>query len=224
MTTVIPQEAGMRTRDILWASTALCAVALIACDDKQGEPEFPEGQFNYGAGASYGQGASGAYDPGGAGAAYGQGAAGQGTTTTTTAAPAAANATPVPPAAAALASPLLRELARKELQGATEDGSAFAGQFMQGQILEQPLQLQPGRCYSVVGIGIGITELDIELVIHQPPAPEFVAAQDNTTGPQAVLGGGQNCFRNPLPIGGPGKVRLRASGGNGLVLAQVYVR
>lgn len=220
----------MRIRDFLLASTAMCAVALIACDDKQGEAEFPiGGEFNYGAGANYGQGqgaygqGQGAYGPVGAGAAYGQGAAG----TTTTAPPptqGTGNATPIPPAAAALASPLLRELARKELQGATEDGSAFAGQFMQGQVLEQPIQIQPGRCYSVVGIGIGITELDIELVIHQPPAPEFVAAQDQTTGPQAVLGPGQNCFRNPLPVAGPGKVRLRATGGNGIALAQVYSR
>ena len=211
----------MRVRDFLYAATALCAVALIACDDKQGEPEFPVGgEYNYGAGANYGQQGQGAYGTG----AAGQGAAGPVTTTTTAPPATASNATPVPPAAAALASPLLRELARKELTGATEDGTAFAGQFMQGQILDQPVQLQPGRCYSVVGIGIGITELDIELIIHQPPAPEFLAAQDNTTGPQAVLGGGQNCFRNPLPIGGPGIVRLRATGGNGVVLAQIYSR
>ena len=91
-------------------------------------------------------------------------------------------------------------------------------------MLEQALTLQPGRCYSVVGIGIGIEELDVEIVVHQPPAPEFVAAQDQGTGPQATLGGGQSCFKNPLPIAGPAKVRVRATKGAGMALAQVYSR
>jgi hypothetical protein len=128
----------------------------------------------------------------------------------------------LPPAAAAVASPILKGTAMQETAGMQEDGAAFAGQFQQGQVLEQPIQIQPGRCYTVVAVGIGITELDVELVLHQPPMPEYVAATDSTTGPQAVLGGGGNCFKNPLPVGGPGKIRMRATGGNGIAMAQAY--
>ena len=98
----------------------------------------------------------------------------------------------------------------------------MAASFQQGQIHEQPFQLQPGKCYSAVGVGIGLTELDIAIVISQPPAPEYVAAQDQTTGPQAVLGGRNNCFRNPLPVGAAAKVRITATAGSGIVMAQLY--
>ncbi|HHH11422.1 MAG TPA: hypothetical protein ENK23_05040 [Sorangium sp.] len=104
------------------------------------------------------------------------------------------------------------------------DGSAFAGQFQQGQTLEQPFQLQAGRCYTAVGVGVGITELDIQIVSNQPPIPPQVLAQDNTQGPQAVLGGGGNCFRNPLPVGGAAKLVVRATGGSGTALVQLYSR
>jgi hypothetical protein len=113
-------------------------------------------------------------------------------------------------------------MAQKETAGMAEDGPAMAGQFQQGQVLEQAIQIQPGRCYTVVGVGIGITELDIELVLSQPPLPEYVAAADSSSGAQAILGGGGNCFKNPLPVGGPGKIRVKATGGSGIALAQVY--
>jgi hypothetical protein len=131
-------------------------------------------------------------------------------------------ATPLPPAAAVVAQPILTGLAQQEVAGMQPDGQAFAGQFQQGQILEQPFQVQPGRCYAVVGVGVGITELDVQIVLHQPPLPPYVAAQDQGTGPQAVLGGRGNCFKNPLPIGGPAKVVMTATGGAGLAMAQLY--
>src|SRR5690606_4985854 len=116
----------------------------------------------------------------------------------TSAASGGGQATPVPPAAAAAATPLLQGAAQNEMRGMQPDGAAFAGQFQQGQTLGQPFQLQPGRCYGVVGIGIGITELDVAIVLHQPPLPPYTAAQDQGSGPQAILGGGGNCFKNPL--------------------------
>jgi hypothetical protein len=131
-------------------------------------------------------------------------------------------ATPLPPAAAAVAQPILTGLAGQEVQGMQPDGSSFAGQFQQGQTLEQPFQIQPGKCYSVIGVGVGITELDVQIVLHQPPLPPYIAAQDQGTGPQAVLGGRGNCFKNPLPVGGPAKVVMTATGGAGIAMAQVY--
>ena len=69
---------------------------------------------------------------------------------------------------------------------------------------------------------MGITELDIQIVLHQPPLPAYVAAQDQDSGPQAVLGGSGSCFKNPLPVGGPAKVVVKATGGTGIVMAQVF--
>jgi hypothetical protein len=41
----------------------------------------------------------------------------------------------------------------------------------------------------------------------------------------ATLGGkAAGCWRNPLPIGGPAKVVLKAARGAGMAAAQVYVK
>ncbi|MEZ4440474.1 MAG: hypothetical protein R3B72_15360 [Polyangiaceae bacterium] len=219
-------------RKLTLITTSLLTAALTAaCAGEEPPVNYPNGGY----GAAAPTGGYGAAGPTGYGAGtptgYGGGTAAgtptgtpAGTPTGTPTGTSSGSATPLAPAAAAMASPILRELAAREVAGAKEDGSAFAGSFTAGQVLEQPITLQPGRCYSVVGIGIGIEELDAEIVIHQPPAPEFVAAQDQTTGPQAVLGGGQSCFKNPLPIAAPAKVRVRATRGNGVALAQIYMR
>jgi hypothetical protein len=116
-------------------------------------------------------------------------------------------------------------MAATEVRGMQPDGGSFAGQFQQGQTLEQPFNIQPGKCYSVVGVGLGITELDIQIVAQPAPMlPPTVLAQDNTQGPNATLGGGGNCFKNPLPIGGPAKVVVTATAGSGIAVAQIFVK
>ena len=129
-----------------------------------------------------------------------------------------AQSLPVPPQAGAL----LQGLAAQHTQGMSPDGGAFAGNFQAGQTLEQSFQLQPGKCYTIVAAGLGITELDVQIVLHQPPLPPYTAAQDNTSGNQAVLGGGGNCFKNPLPVGGPAKAIVKATAGQGVAAAQIY--
>jgi hypothetical protein len=193
----------MNRKEILFGTAAL-ALALVACD-KQQEPEYPQGTGGYGAqnggyGAQYGSGAASAEAERGAGAAD----------------TASNQAVPLPAGAAVLSSPMLKGTAQKETAGMTEDGGAFGGTFQEGQILEHPFHIQPGRCYTVVGL--------VAIVVHQPPAPEWLAASDATTGPHAILGGGGNCFKNPFPVGAPAKVRLKASGGQGVAVAQIYAR
>jgi hypothetical protein len=205
---------------------AVCALLAAGCSDEP-DPNDPS-QFNQGYGQpGYGQPQPGYGQPqpgyGQPQPGYGQPQPGYGQPEPQPQPQSGGNeATPVPPAAAAMAQPILQGLAQREAPGMQPDGASFAGQFQQGQVLEQPFQLQPGRCYSVIGVGIGITELDIQIVMHQPPLPPAPLAQDNTSGPQAVLGGGGNCFKNPLPIGGPAKVVMTATGGSGVAMAQIF--
>jgi hypothetical protein len=132
-------------------------------------------------------------------------------------------ATPIAPAMAAAATPIMQGMAMSETPGMQPDGAAFAGQFSQGQVLEQPFNIQPGKCYSVVAVGIGITELDVMIQVQPVPAfPAQTLAQDNMSGAQAVLGGKGNCFKNPLPVGGPAKVVMKATGGSGMAIGQLY--
>lgn len=134
-------------------------------------------------------------------------------------------ATPIAVPAAAAIQPLLTQLAAGEVQGMQPEGSAFAGNFQEGQVLEQQFTIQAGKCYSVVGASMGVQELDIQLVLNPAPLPAQVLAQDNTQGGTAVLGGkASGCFKNALPVGGPGKVIVKATRGAGLAIAQIYIK
>ena len=61
-------------------------------------------------------------------------------------------------------------------------------------------------------------------LIHTVEVPHF--ASDGILEPidDATLGGKGQCFKNPLPLGGPGKVILKATRGAGAAIAQVYVK
>ncbi len=145
-------------------------------------------------------------------------------TTTATAAP-GSSATPVPPLGMMAVTPILQSMGSTEAPGMKPDGTAFAGQFQEGQVMEQAFNVQAGKCYTVVGASVaGITELDIQLVAQAAPLPPVVLAQDSTTGPMATLGGKGQCFRNPAPITVPGKIILKATKGAGLAGAQVFIK
>jgi len=197
-----------------------------------GQPGYgqPGAQPGYGQ-PGYGQpGAQPGYGQPGAQPGYGQpGTAPAGTQPVPQpGAPAAGgggSATPIALPAAAAVTPVLQALAASEVQGMQPDGQPFAAQFQAGQTFEQAINIQAGKCYAVVGVGAGIQELDIQLVAQPAPmVPATVLAQDQGTGPNATLGGKGNCFKNPLPIGGPGKVILKATSGSGIAAAQVFVK
>lgn len=136
-------------------------------------------------------------------------------------------ATPIAPMAAAVVQPILVSMGQNEAQGAQPDGSPFAGQFAAGQTLEQTINIRPNGCYTVVGASIGIQQLDIQLVANSPVpgVPPINLAQSSGAGPNATLGGrATGCWRNPTPLAGTGKVILRATSGQGLAAAQVFVK
>lgn len=134
-------------------------------------------------------------------------------------------ATPIDPSAASAVQPLLTQLASsKASPGAKPIGSVMAANFQQGQQLEAQIQMEPGKCYTVVGAGLPpVAELDLKLVAVTPMvgmAP--VLAVDNTTGPQAVLGEKPNCYKWAWPIAAPVKVIVTMTGGSGLAAAQLF--
>ena len=132
---------------------------------------------------------------------------------------------PVAPAAVGAAMPVLTELAAQEAPGFSPAGSAFAGQFKESDLLEQPINIQAGKCYMILASGVGVSEVDLQLVAQTPPLPPVVLAQSATSGPNAVLGGkATGCWKNPMPTSGAGKVIVRARRGTGIVVGQVYMK
>lgn len=131
----------------------------------------------------------------------------------------------IDPSAAAAAQPILTGLAQSQMvAGSHPVGSTIAGNFRQGQTLSSQLQLQPGKCYTVVAAGVPpVSEVNVQFVAVSPlPGMTPVIAADQDSGPQAVLGKKPNCFKNPAPFAFPVKVVLTVAGGQGIAAAQVY--
>jgi hypothetical protein len=132
------------------------------------------------------------------------------------------------PTAAAAATEILAPLgAAHAPPGAKPWGALIAGQFQAGQVLERTVEMQPGRCYTVVGVGLPpVQDLDLQLVTGVSGVPSSVMApviaEDKTDAPDAVLGGKPNCFKWALPVAAPVKVVVKVEAGQGVAAAQIY--
>ena len=104
------------------------------------------------------------------------------------------------------------------------EGTVVAAQFKEGQALEQPIQLLPGKCYTVLAVGAGVTEMDIVLVASTPLPTSPTLAQDSSTGSTAALGGRGNCFKWSMPVGIQAKYVLKATKGSGVAAGQLFVK
>lgn len=113
----------------------------------------------------------------------------------------------------------------KAMPGAKAIGAPVAAQFQQGQCVEVTVNMNPGKCYSVVAGGLPtVQNLDLSLVAAAtlPGLPQVVAASDNSVGPTSVLGEAPNCFKWALPVAGTMKLIVSVSAGQGVAAAQVF--
>jgi len=204
------------------------AAVATACSKKESPPaQAPMGMNTTAPGAIPGA------DPG-----TGMGTAAPGTVAPgATAAPAASasaavtgTAQVIDPGMAAAATGILGSLAATNAPGAAAEGPVMAGNFQTGQTLERTFNMQPGKCYTVIGSSIGITQLDATAAMVTP-LPGLNAQFGNATGKasvggsQFILGAKDKCLKLALsPIAVPVKVTVTATKGAGLGAAQVYVK
>jgi hypothetical protein len=134
-------------------------------------------------------------------------------------------AQPLPAPALMLAQPVLMGLAQQEAPHMKPEGSVFGGQFQEGQTVEQAINVQPGKCYTVIATG-NVPVIDVQVLAQPlPMVPPVTAAQSQSQGSTAIVGGKQaGCIKNFLPMGGPAKIILKATRGAGYAAAQVYVK
>jgi hypothetical protein len=210
------------------SSVVLCALALAACggDDKPAAaplaPQCPPGQYFDGQ-ICQTQGAPAAAPAATAAPAPGA-APPPGAPAPVVTAQAGPTATPLDPAAAAAATQAINLVAPQSAPGAKPVGSAIAGQFQQGQSLEGQVQMQPNKCYTLIGVGLPpVQNLDIQLApfVAMPGLPAMVLAADQTVGPNAVIGEKAACYKSG-PIAVPMKVIVTVSQGSGVAAVQVY--
>ena len=132
-------------------------------------------------------------------------------------------ATPMDPTLATVATGPLFLLAQTDAQGMNKEGAVVAGNFQNGQTLESSFQLNPGKCYTVLAVGAGITEMDVSIVLATSiPGMSSVLAQDSGSGATASLGGKGNCYKWSAPLAAPAKWVMKARTGQGIAAGQLY--
>jgi hypothetical protein len=132
-------------------------------------------------------------------------------------------ATPIDPSLAQAAIVPLMAYAQQEVPGMQRDGNPVAGQFKEGQLLDANFQMLPGKCYAVLAVGVGIQEVDLQLVALTPvPGLNPVLAQDGGAGDHASVGGKGSCYKWALPFGINAKYIIRATRGQGIAAGQLF--
>jgi hypothetical protein len=132
-------------------------------------------------------------------------------------------AQPIDPNLAALAVGPLTLFANTEAPGMAKEGPTIAGNFQEGQTLEGQFSFVPGKCYTVVAVGAGPTEIDIEMQYVTPvPGLNPSIGKDTQKGSQASIGGKGNCLKPISPIATNAKFIVRAAKGAGVAAAQLF--
>ena len=134
-------------------------------------------------------------------------------------------AMPLDPRSVSAATAAVEAFAKQAAPGMAPDGPMVAGQFKLGEVLAQPIQLLAGKCYTVIAVGTGITEVGItlEALTPLPGSASTFLAEDRETGPRAALGGRGNCFKI-TSLGMNARFVIKAGLGSGVAAGQVYVK
>jgi len=115
----------------------------------------------------------------------------------------------------------LRDVAAKYASGMTPASEVAKGNLGEGGHLGFIVQMEPGKCYTIVAYGAGIEDLDLYLLV--PPFYNLLGAHDVSNGPSAVIGASPKmCPISPIAV--PYKIDIHAKKGGGPVAAQVFVQ
>ncbi|MDB5215819.1 MAG: hypothetical protein JWO86_3746 [Myxococcaceae bacterium] len=127
------------------------------------------------------------------------------------------------PNLAALAVGPLTLFANTEAPGMAKDGPIVAGNFQTGQTLEGTFTFQPGKCYTLVAQGAGITSIGLEMQYVTPlPGLAPSIGRSSQSGAQASIGGKANCLRPISPFPAQAKFIITAKAGAGVGAAQLF--
>lgn len=122
--------------------------------------------------------------------------------------------------------------AKKEVQGAKPVGTTINCEFLaEGGTLTVPVQLQSGKCYTVLAHSMGnVTDIDMFLKLNVGPNPppalaalSPVLGQDAENGPTASIGAGGSCYKQAIPlIPIAAQVEATAKVGAGPIAVRIY--
>ena len=137
-------------------------------------------------------------------------------------APSNGTAQPIDPTLAGAAGAILDGVAGSLAPGMSREGSPMAATFQAGQTMEQVIQLQSGRCYTVLAAGPTVQAWDFSLILVANPVPvQPVLLHQAATGTPAAMSGGGNCFKWAWPPV-TARVVVQVTQGGGIAVAQLY--
>jgi hypothetical protein len=116
----------------------------------------------------------------------------------------------------------LAGVAAKMAPGMKPEGSIATGTLKEGDHLDWPLSLAPGKCYAIVGYSPSgeIGDLDLRLLV--PPFYASITGEDETDDNTPVVGGGPNpmcpVVASPLPY----KLDITSQKGAGHAAVQLF--
>lgn len=114
----------------------------------------------------------------------------------------------------------IKAAAARYAPGMTPDGQVAKGNVQQGGHVQFIVNMDANHCYTVIGFGAGV--LDVDLNLLAPPLYNMSAGTDQMTGPTAVIGAAPKPLCPAIPLAVPYKVDIYAKSGGGAVGAQVY--
>jgi hypothetical protein len=137
-------------------------------------------------------------------------------------APANGTAQPIDPTLAGAAGAILDKVAGSMAPGMSREGPPMAATFQTGQTMEQIIQLQSGRCYTVIAAGPTVQAWDFSLVLVANPLPVTpVLVHEAANGTPAAMAGNGNCFKWSWPPA-TARIVVKVTQGGGIAVAQLY--
>jgi hypothetical protein len=89
--------------------------------------------------------------------------------------------------------------------------------------MESQFQFVPGKCYTLIAQGAGVTDVGLEMQYVTPlPGLNPSIGTNSTKGAQVSMGGKANCLKPMSPIAANAKFIVKANAGAGIIAAQLY--
>ena len=134
----------------------------------------------------------------------------------------AGSATPVDANVAGAASLILNQVGASRAPGMNREGNVIAANFQTGQTMEQVIQLQQTRCYTIVAAGPAVSGWEFTLLLVPGPIPlNPVLNQEASSGNVGTMSGGGNCFKWNWP-NAQARMVVKVTQGSGVAAAQLY--
>jgi hypothetical protein len=119
----------------------------------------------------------------------------------------------------------IQQSAQANAPGMRADGSAVRLQLSQGQTSEGQIQLQAGKCYTLIAASNpGVLEVSIKVTMPSPMQAQVLGESEAGMNPMPTVWKG-NCYKSPLPMGAmPARVEVTMKSGSGMIGIQPYAK